>query len=58
MRHFAAIGLMMLALAGCHSLPAVVRIELDGTTLEFKKEPPAPEDSAPETNSGTDAPTP
>jgi len=44
MRHIAAIGMLMPALAGCQSLPALVRIEVDGSTLEFKKKvPPAPE---------------
>lgn len=59
MRRFAGIGIMLLALAGCQSLPAFVRIEVDGSTLEFKKkEPPAPEPPASEPDSGADAPAP
>ena len=60
MRHLACIGIMLLALAGCQSLPSIVRIEVDGSTLEFKKKlPPAPDLPAPEANSaGADAPAP
>lgn len=44
MRRIAGIGIMLLGLAGCQSLPSILRIEIDGSTLEFKKkEPPAPE---------------
>lgn len=67
MRRIAGIGMMLLVLAGCESLPAIVRIDVDGSTLEFKKKvPPEPENPAPATpapdgetaaaNSGTDAP--
>jgi hypothetical protein len=49
MRHIAGIGMLLLGLAGCQSLPALVRVEVDGSTLEFKKkEPPAPEQPASE----------
>jgi hypothetical protein len=59
MRRIASIGIMLLALAGCQSLPALVRIEVDGATLEFKKKAaPPPDLPAPETNSGADAPAP
>jgi hypothetical protein len=52
MRRFAAIGLMLCALAGCQNIPSVIRVEVDGSTLEFKKkEPPAPAPPAPESNS-------
>jgi hypothetical protein len=58
MRRLAGIGIIMCALAGCQSIPSVIRIEVDGSTLEFKKKvPPAPE-RAPESNGGTDAPGP
>ena len=44
MRRFAGIGFMLLALGGCQSLPDIVRVEVDGSTLDFKKkEPPATE---------------
>ena len=58
MRHLAGIGLLLLGLAGCQSLPALLRIEVDGSTLEFKKkEPPAPEPPAePPAPEGGDAP--
>ncbi len=60
MRQFAGIGIMLLGLAGCQSLPSIVRIEVDGSTLEFKKKlPPVPDLPAPETNgAGADAPAP
>lgn len=44
MRRIAGIGIALLVLAGCQNLPALVRIEVDGSTLEFKKKvTPAPE---------------
>lgn len=59
MRRFAGIGFMLLALAGCQGLPAFVRIEVDGSMIEFKKkEPPATEPPASEPDSGADAPAP
>lgn len=49
MRLRACLGIALLAPAGCASIPSVIRIEVDGSTLEFnKKEPPVPE--TPETN--------
>ncbi len=49
MRRIAGIGIMLLVLAGCQSLPSTIRIEIDGSTLEFrKKEPPAPVTPLPE----------
>lgn len=51
MRRLASIGIIMCALAGCQSIPSVIRIEVDGSTLEFKKkQPPAPEPPAPDSN--------
>jgi hypothetical protein len=59
MRRYVGIGLMLLALAGCETLPAVVRIDVDGSTLEFKKKvPPAPEPPVTEAGNSTDAPAP
>jgi hypothetical protein len=53
MRRLAGIGLMLLVLAGCQSLPSIIRIEVDGSTFEFKKkEPPAPEAPVPEEGNG------
>lgn len=58
MRRAACIGFLLCALAGCQAIPAVIRIEVDGSTLEFKKkEPPAPDAPAPTSNS-VDAPAP
>ena len=58
MRRAACIGIILFALAGCQAIPSVIRIEVDGSTLEFKKEePPAPEPAAPVSNSH-DAPAP
>ena len=57
MRHVAGIGMLLLALAGCQSLPALVRIEVDGSTLELKKKvttAPEPPPAAP--GDGGDAP--
>ena len=59
MRRFAGIGIMLVALVGCQTLPALVRIEVDGSTLEFKKKvPPAPEPPAAAPDSASDAPAP
>ena len=56
MRRMAGIGLILCALAGCQGIPSVIRIEVDGSTLEFrKKEPPASATPGPESNS-IDAP--
>jgi hypothetical protein len=58
MRRLASIGIIMCALAGCQSIPSVIRIEVDGSTLEFKKKvPPAPASPVPESNS-VDVPAP
>ena len=52
MRRMAGIGIMLCTLAGCQSIPSVIRIEVDGSTLEFKKkEPPTPAPPVPESNS-------
>lgn len=54
MRHLAGIGIALLGLAGCHGIPSLIRIEVDGSTLEFKKKvPPAP---GPAENGRGDAP--
>ena len=59
MRRMAGIGIIMCALAGCQSIPSVIRIEVDGSTLEFKKKAtPAPELPAPDSNGSADAPSP
>ena len=53
MRRFAGIGIMLLGLAGCQSLPDIVRVEVDGSTLEFKKKEP-PTTEAPSTAPGNE----
>jgi hypothetical protein len=59
MRHLASLALVALALCACSTIPSVIRIEVDGSTLEFKKkEPPAPEPREPMSNSSADAPSP
>ena len=51
MRRMAGIGIMLCTLAGCQGIPSVIRIEVDGSTLEFKKkEAPVPAPSVPESN--------
>jgi hypothetical protein len=53
--------MMLPALAGCQSLPSAIRIEVDGSTLEFKKKeaPPGPEAPPADSNAvGDSAPTP
>ena len=59
MRRFAGTGFMLLALAGCQGLPGLVTIDVDGSTLEFKKKvppPPPPAAPVPETGNGAAAP--
>jgi hypothetical protein len=56
MRRFASISLILPALAACQTLPGIVRIEVDGSTLEFKKKvPPAPEPATPAPDNSVDA---
>jgi hypothetical protein len=45
MRLKASLGLILLGLGACTTLPGlpgIVRIEVDGSTLEFKKDPNPP----------------
>ena len=50
-----ALLIVLLGLAGCQGIPSVIRIEVDGSTLEFKKKvPPAP--PAPAENGNGDVP--
>ena len=61
MRRLAGIGIVLLGLAGCENLPANLRVEVDGSTLEFKKKvPPTPEGNeiAPAPAGNAIAPTP
>lgn len=57
MRLRACLGLILLGLSACESVPSIVRIEVDGSTLQFKKkpEPPAPPaPGAPASNQSAD----
>ncbi len=57
MRRLAGIGIVLLGLAGCQAIPSVIRIEVDGSTLEFKKKvAPAPEPNEPSEEGSGDAP--
>jgi hypothetical protein len=44
MRHQASLPILLLALGACATIPAFVRLDVDGSTVEYKKkaEPPAP----------------
>ena len=42
MRLRACLGIVALGLGACAHLPEMVRIEIDGTSVEFKKEPAPP----------------
>lgn len=54
MRPIASLAFLMLALAGCASIPSIIRIEVDGSTLEFKKKQAA--DAPPPVSNSLDAP--
>ena len=44
MRHLASLAFLMslmTLLSACASIPSFIRVEVDGSTLEFKKKPPA-----------------
>ena len=42
MRLRACLALILLGLSACQSLPSIVRIEVDGSTLQFQKKPEPP----------------
>lgn len=50
MRHQASLAILLLALAACATVPAFVRLDVDGSTVEYKKKPeppvPAPDNRA------------
>jgi hypothetical protein len=56
------LGVLLLGLSACvgfpDTIPSAVRIDVDGSTLEFKKkpEPPAPAPNPPATAPAADAP--
>ena len=49
MRLRTCLGIVALGLGACASLPELVRIDVDGTSVEFKKkpDPPAPAPAPP-----------
>jgi hypothetical protein len=49
MRLRACLGFMLLGLSACQSLPSIVRIEVDGSILQFQKKPEPPAPAAPDT---------
>jgi len=48
MRRKASFGFVLLGLGACTHLPGIVRIDVDGSTLEFKKDPNAQAPQAPQ----------
>lgn len=52
MRLRACLGMIALGLCGCAHIPAYLLLDVDGSTIEFKKKPPAeaPEANAAEAN--------
>ena len=56
MRLRACLGIMLLGLSACQALPSIVRIEVDGSILQFQKkpEPPAPDTPTPSQPAGDD----
>lgn len=42
MRLSACLGIVLLATGGCAHIPEVIRLEVDGSTVEIKKRPPPP----------------
>ena len=56
MRLRACLGGLVLGASACAQIPGEIRIDVDGSTLEFKKKPATPA-SAPAPAAETDAPT-
>jgi hypothetical protein len=56
MRLRACLGLILLGLSACESLPSAVLIDIDGSTLQFQKkpEPPVPPPAATAANQVAD----
>ncbi len=49
MRLRACLALVLIGLGACQSLPSIVRIEVDGSTLQFQKKPEPPVPQVPDT---------
>ena len=48
MRLTACLGVVLLGASACTHLPANLRVDLDGNSVEFRKKPVAPEAPQPE----------
>lgn len=56
MRFMASLGIILLGVGACARLPEIVRIDVDGSTVEFKKKPdPAPPVDPPSNGVANDA---
>jgi hypothetical protein len=55
MRLRACLGIALPLLSACTTLPELVRIEVDGSTVELKRKP-QPAAEVPEAEAGADAP--
>jgi hypothetical protein len=42
MRHKASLVILALALCACATIPAFIRLDVDGSTVEYKKKPEPP----------------
>jgi hypothetical protein len=49
----ACLGFLLLGLTACESLPALIRFEIDGSSLEFKKKPEPPASNLSTDDDGT-----
>jgi hypothetical protein len=54
MRLRACLGFILLGLTACQGLPSIVRIEVDGSSLQFQKKPEPAAPPAPESNQSAD----
>lgn len=50
MRLRACLALALFGLSACQGLPSIVRIEVDGSTLQFQKKPEPPAPATPASN--------
>jgi hypothetical protein len=50
MRLRVCLGLVLLGLSACETLPTLVRVEIDGGSIEVKRKPDAPAPAEPPAN--------
>jgi starvation-inducible outer membrane lipoprotein len=57
MRHKASLIILAFTLCACATIPAFIRLDVDGSTVEYKKkqEPPAGNETAGNETAGNDA---